>query len=132
MAQIVLARLLLASLALFAWAVRRFLRAILSGRPDARTDHTGQRLRSLMIYFFGQKKVVEKTSLPARRWPRLVTALGSKYHFLIFWGFIIITVGSTETLVQGLVPGVSLATLFGDSVARAAYTAMDYCNIVVL
>src|SRR5215831_9682761 len=110
MKQIVFALLLVASLALFAWTVRRFLRAILSGRPDARTNNTGERLRSLGVYFFGQKKVVEKTSLPSKRWPRFVTALGSKYHFLIFWGFIIITVGSTETLVQGLVPSLSLAT----------------------
>jgi len=132
MKQIVFALLLIASLALFAWTVRRFLRAILSGRADARVNNTGERLRSLAVYFFGQKKVVEKTSLPAKRWPRLVTALGSKYHFLIFWGFIIITIGSTETLVQGLVPSLSLATLFGKGAARAVYVAMDWCNIVVL
>jgi Fe-S oxidoreductase len=132
MKQIVFALLLVASLALFAWTVRRFLRAILSGRADARTNNTGERLRSLAVYFFGQKKVVEKTSLPARRWPRFVSALGSKYHFLIFWGFIVITIGSTETLVQGLVPSLSLATLFGEGAARAAYVAMDYTNIVVL
>src|SRR6185369_16382831 len=104
MKQVVFALLLVASLVLFAWTVRRFTRAILSGRPDRRTDRTSDRLRSLLVYFFGQKKVVEKTSLPARRWPRFVTALGSKYHFLIFWGFIIITVGTGETLIQGLFP----------------------------
>ncbi len=38
-----------------------------------------------------QKKVVEKTD-PARQAPaEFVSALGSKYHFLIFWGFIVIT-----------------------------------------
>ena len=56
---------------------------------------------SVWAYFFGQKKVIEKTTLPARRWPRFVSAIGSKYHFVIFWGFLIITIATGETLCGG-------------------------------
>ena len=74
----------------------------------------------MLRYFFGQKKVVEKTTLPAKRWPRFVSALGSKYHFLIFWGFIVITVGSAETLIQGLFPSFSLGGVLGETGRRGS------------
>ena len=100
---------------MFAWTLRRFTRMFAAGRPDARTDRAEERVDSVLKYFFGQKKVIEETTLPAKRWPRFVSALGSKYHFLIFWGFIIITVGTGETMIQGLVPSFSLALLESDS-----------------
>src|SRR5882672_5348897 len=102
-----------------------------AGRPESRTDHTEERVDSVLRYFFGQKKVVEKTSLPARRLPRFVSALGSKYHFLIFWGFIIITIGTTETLIQGLFPSFSLA-IFGAPFAHALYAVIDWSTLIVL
>src|SRR5205814_2189888 len=121
-----------ATMALFAWTLRRFARLLRAGRADARFDRVGARVLSVLTYFFGQKKVVEKTVLPARRWPRLVSAMGSKYHFVIFWGFIIITIGSAETLAQGLFPSFSLVALLGERVGQALYTAMDVCNLLVL
>jgi Fe-S oxidoreductase len=132
MKRLVFACMLAAALAMFAWTLRRFGRLIAGGRPDHRTDRIGERIDSLLVYFFGQKKVVEKTSLPARHWKRFVTALGSKYHFLIFWGFIIITVGTGETVIQGLFPQFSLAGLLGERLGGWLYQAMDVCNIVVL
>jgi len=130
--RIVFAALLVATLALFAWTLRRFVRLLRAGRPEGRLDRSGERVLSVLAYFFGQKKVVEKTVLPAQRWPRLVSAIGSKYHFVIFWGFIIITVGSGETLVQGLFPSFSLVGLLGERVGEALYTAMDVCSLLVL
>ena len=116
----------------FAWTVRRFGRLIFSGKPKDMSDRPGQRLGSVMAYFFGQKKVVEKATIPAARAQRLVTAIGSRYHFLIFWGFIVITIGSAETLIQGLFPSFSLAVILGDTVARALWAMMDVANVLVL
>src|SRR5215831_7167149 len=132
MKRIIFALVLAAALAMFAWTLRRFGRLIAHGRPDNRTDRPGDRVDSVWAYFFAQKKVVEKTTLPARRWPRFVSAMGSKYHFVIFWGFIIITVGTGETLLQGLVPAFSLAGLFGTSIGEGIYTAIDICTLLVL
>ena len=131
MKRVVFAVALAAALWMFAWTVRRFARLLLDGRPEDRTDRPGDRVGSVMRYFFGQKKVVERTSLPAKRLPRLVTALGSKYHFLIFWGFIIITIGTAETLAQGLFPSFSLAWL-GTPLAHALYGLIDWSTLVVL
>jgi len=132
MKRIIFALVLAAALAAFAWTLRRFGRLLAAGRAESRTDRVGDRLQSVWAYFFGQKKVVEKTTLPARRWPRFVSAMGSKYHFVIFWGFIIITVGTGETLVQGLWPSFSLAGVFGARIGEGIYTAVDVCTLLVL
>jgi Fe-S oxidoreductase len=131
MKRVIFAVAVAAALGMFAWTMRRFVRMFRAGRPDDRADNPEARVDSVLKYFFAQKKVVEKTSLPAKRWPRFVSALGSKYHFLIFWGFIIITLGTTETLIQGLFPSVSLL-LLGAPIAHALYASFDWCSLVVL
>src|SRR4029077_20694807 len=131
MKRVLFALAVAAALGMFAWTLRRFARMLGAGRPEARNDRPEERVDSVLRYFFAQKKVVEKTTLPARRLPRFVSALGSKYHFLIFWGFIIITIGTGETLVQGLFPSFSL-TLFGASFAHALYAIIDWSTLIVL
>ena len=49
--------------------------------------------------------------------------MGSKYHFFIFWGFLVITIGSVETLIQGLFPSFSLALVLGGTLARRSTPA---------
>jgi len=132
MKPVLFAVLLTSSLALFAWTVRRFARMVLAGRPAELSGTTEQRLQSVLRNFFGQEKVVERAALPAERAPRLVAAIGSRYHVLIFWGFLVITVGTAETLVQGLFPRFSLALLLGDRLAEVAWETMDVANLVVL
>jgi Fe-S oxidoreductase len=132
MKRAVFAALLAVSLALFAWTLRRFGREVLAGRPANLERNPAARLASVLTFFLGQKKVIEKAVIPAARWQSLVTAIGSKYHFLIFWGFIIITIGTTETLVQGLFPEFSLALVLGDRGARALWATMDVSNLIVL
>jgi Fe-S oxidoreductase len=130
--QLVFALVLAAALGAFAWTLRRFGRLIAGGRPADRTDRSADRVQSVWAYFFGQKKVIEKTTLPARRWPRFVSAVGSKYHFVIFWGFIIITVGTGETVMQGLLPSFSLAGILGNRLGDALYTTIDVSTLLVL
>jgi len=132
MKRVVFLALLLSALGLFTWTLRRFGRQIASGRPIDLGGRTGERMASVLTYFFGQKKVVEKAVIPAARWQRLVTAVGSKYHFLIFWGFLVITLGTAETLIQGLFPSFSLAMLLPDSVGRGLWAVMDVANLIVL
>jgi Fe-S oxidoreductase len=126
------AAVLLAALGMFAWTLRRFTRLVLAGRKDDRTNDLPARLRSLVDYFLGQKKVVETVPLPAKRGGDLVTQIGSKYHVLIFWGFLIITAGTVETLVQGVVPSFSWARLVGRTVAEGLAATIDVANVVVL
>ena len=126
------AALVAASLAFFAWTLRRFGRMLASAKPAHLDPAPGRRIDSVLTYFFGQKKVIEKAEIPAARAQRLVTAIASRYHFLIFWGFIIITVGTTETLLQGLFPSFSLALVLGQTLARGLAATIDVANLVVL
>jgi Fe-S oxidoreductase len=130
--RIVFAALLAAALAMFAWTLRRFMRMFLAGKPEPRTDQPLERVDSVLRYFFGQKKVVENTVLPAKRLPAFVTWMGSKYHFVIFWGFIVITIGSTETLIQGLFPSFSLAAVLGETVGSLLVAMIDTFSWLVL
>ncbi len=130
--RLVFAAVLLAAMGMFAWTVRRFGRMVLAGRPEPRFDRIGERIASVLTFFFGQKKVVEKAHLPAKRASWLVKAIGSKHHFLIFWGFMIITIGTGEVLIQGLFPGFNLALVMGETLALWTWTAIDWCNLIVL
>jgi Fe-S oxidoreductase len=132
MRRIAFAILLVAALAMFAWTVRRFMRMLAAARPDARTDRPKDRLMSVLVFFFGQKKVVERTTLPAKRLPKFVSAMGSKYHFFIFWGFIVITIGSVETLIQGLFPAFRLHAVLGATLGDFIYWSIDvFCFLVL-
>jgi Fe-S oxidoreductase len=130
--RVLFAALLVAALGMFAWTSKRFLRMFRMGRPDDRLDHPDARFESVLRYFFGQKKVVEKTSLPAKRLPAFVSALGSKYHFVIFWGFIVITVGTIETIVQGLFPSFSMVAVLGQTLGHGLYWFIDWTTLLVL
>jgi len=132
MTRVLFAVLLVAAFGMFAWTVWRFARQLFSARPQDRTDNVGARIDSVIRFFFGQKKVIEKTTLPAKRASRFVSALGSKYHFFIFWGFLVITIGSVETLIQGLFPTFSLRLVLGATLASALYTCIDvFCGLVL-
>ena len=128
----VFAALLLLALAGFAWTLRRFGRMVLAGRPEPLWDRVPERLRSLLEYFLGQKKVVENVEIPAKRARTFVSTLGSLHHLFIFWGFLIITVGTTETLVQGLFPDFSWALLLGRPAATVIAATIDVSTLVVL
>jgi Fe-S oxidoreductase len=130
--RIVFAVVLVLAMAMFAWTLRRFGRMLRAGRPDRRLDRLGERVASVLAFFLGQKKVVEKAAIPSRRWPGFVRAVGSRYHVLIFWGFLVITVGSTELLIQGLFPSFTLAALIGQGAASALESTIDVLDALVL
>jgi len=132
MSRVVFAILLVAAFGMFAWTLRRFGRMIASGRRDARTDRLGDRLASVVRYFLLQGKVVEDAIMPAERGRSFVRAVGSRHHVIIFWGFLIITVGSAELFVQGVFPSFSIAGVVGAGLGHALAAIIDVFNLLVL
>src|SRR3990167_7978882 len=118
--------LLLVATGVFAMSMSRFVRAILSGRKNdlSLTDRLGARIASVLIYFFAQKKVAEPVSYRTR------PGVTSVHHLFIFWGFLIITVGTGEFVLNGLIPAFSFA--FMGPVATALYWSMDVFNFLVI
>lgn len=58
----------------------KMFRPILSGKPSGRTDHMVRRIFGAFPYIFGQKKVLESTSIATDR--------AGLAHSIIFWGFL--------------------------------------------
>ncbi|MEO6773627.1 MAG: (Fe-S)-binding protein [Kofleriaceae bacterium] len=123
MTQALFILLLAASLAFFARTTWLFGRAVFAGSPDPRPrlDQIDGRLTDVGIYFFGQKKVAEEGPLHHT----------SKHHLFIFWGFLIITIATADTIVSSAIPGVSLALLPG-ALYHPLYTIIDVFNLIVL
>ncbi len=86
----IFAPLLFASLAVFAWGCWKRLSLISLGRPEERCDNIGVRIREMLLYAFGQKRVIAKP-------------FGFN-HFIIFWSFLILMVANTEFILNGLFP----------------------------
>ena len=86
----IFAPLLLASLAVFAWGCWKRLSLISLGRPEECFDNIGARFGDMLLYAFGQKRVIAKP-------------FGFN-HFIIFWSFLILLVANTEFILNGLFP----------------------------
>jgi len=79
--------LALAAFAVLARGFWRRIRIYRQGLPLARLDHLGERIKSLVTTAFGQTKVL--------RVPGAGTA-----HGLFFWGFVLLTIGTTLIFIQ--------------------------------
>jgi Fe-S oxidoreductase/nitrate reductase gamma subunit len=82
--------LLIVSLAVFAWGCWKRLSLITLGRPEDRFDNPGIRLGGMLLYAFGQKRVLAKP-------------FGFN-HFIIFWSFLILLVANSEFILNGIFP----------------------------
>jgi ferredoxin len=85
--------LFVAALAAVVWyiskRVRLISRAIKLGRPENRYDHAGERLKTMVLVAFGQKKM-------------FTNLLVGLMHFVIYAGFIIINVEILEIILDGI------------------------------
>ncbi|PRP91997.1 Anaerobic glycerol-3-phosphate dehydrogenase subunit C [Enhygromyxa salina] len=89
------------ALGLFTWNLTRAIKIAALGKPANLEETWGERIASLMTFFFGQRKVVEER----RSW----------HHLALYWGFLILQVGLLDMLITGLFGefGFTLADLLG-------------------
>lgn len=90
---------------------------VMLGQPIDRSSRAADRWKSVIVYVFGQKRLFkDKYSGPM--------------HFMIFWGFIILTIGTLLFLFRGLFPGV-IGALSG-APAVVLNTLTDVMGVLVL
>lgn len=94
---IIFAVLLVAALLFFVWSCARRIRLIGHGKFENRFDHLPTRIGDMLLYAFGQKKVVSK--------------LFGLNHAILFGSFLILLLANGEFMVQGVFPNISLALL---------------------
>lgn len=119
MSEILFGIVLLIAFSVFGWTLNRFVRFMAKGRPFTGTfEEKGARFGDVLVFFLGQKSVArEKASL---------------HHLLIFWGFLIITVGTLELMIKGLYRDFSYEMVIGSFLDMIFKAVLDITNLVVL
>jgi len=86
----------------FFWRAWRLYQYMRLGHDEARIDHPWRRVRDELVVYLGQRKLLKR--------PYYVRGLA---HAFIFWGFIVITIGTVDLLIDGIlgfhVPGTGSA-----------------------
>ncbi|MDQ2952008.1 MAG: hypothetical protein M3R54_07065, partial [Chloroflexota bacterium] len=75
----------------FAWRTITLVRLLRLGRAENRIDHPWRRLRDELVIYLGQRKLIKR--------PYYLRGIT---HAFIFWGFLVITYGSADLLLRGL------------------------------
>ncbi len=104
--------------AVYANRLLKLMQSVEGKDPENRTANLPARLWAVAIDVFGQRRVRRKKA------PGLA-------HTMIFWGFIIITIGTVEMMVDGVFRGINLLRL-GPSVFGAYSTIADIFTLLVL
>ena len=102
----------------FVFIVYRLVKALRMGKSEDRFNNFGQRVKSILVYVVGQARVL---SQPA--------GIG---HFFIFWGFIFISLGTGEHILNMLIPSFSYEAFFGTGVAVTISFCQDILAFLVL
>ena len=93
MKPIIMSILIVAAFGFFFYNIYNLIRILRIGKYVMRFDNIPERIKKVLIYVFGQKRLLKN-----------YTFAGVE-HFMIFWGFVIITIGSIEMLGGGVIPG---------------------------
>lgn len=109
----------IAAIGFFCFTVFKLYRILRLGQPEDRFDQIGRRLWGVVTFVFGQRRVVKERS----GWG----------HFLIFWGFIIISIGSLETFGVGFYHDFACWKILGKPLTALLYLLQDVlCGGVVV
>ncbi|MVM32417.1 4Fe-4S dicluster domain-containing protein [Spirosoma sp. HMF4905] len=87
--QVVFVAVLAATVWYIAKRVRLITRAINLGRPENRSDHPDERLKTMLLVAFGQKKM-------------FTNLLVGVMHFVIYAGFLIVNIEVLEIILDGV------------------------------
>jgi ferredoxin len=96
---------------------RRF-QLLRAGRPDNRFDRLGERLKHMLVYAFGQKRMFDDP-------------VAGFYHLLIFYGFLVVSVRTVTMVLEGLFAGWELPLLHSP-VGHAYLFSKDIFEALVL
>src|SRR5512146_1865345 len=119
MSPILTAALLVVGLAVFANTMIRRIAPLAALRSDVRTDRTGERIRNLLAFGFGQKRLVD----PEERVPGLL-------HVVIFAAFMVLALRTITLFGVGFAEGFHLPLLGEEAPLGRAYLLVK--DLVVL
>jgi Fe-S oxidoreductase/nitrate reductase gamma subunit len=89
---------LVGALGFFSYNAHRLVRYLGTGHDENRVDHPWTRLRNVLVIGIGQSKILRDPFAGA-------------LHASVFWGFVVLTLGSAEVLLQGVFPAFGFARI---------------------
>ncbi|MDX2184923.1 MAG: (Fe-S)-binding protein [Gemmatimonadaceae bacterium] len=117
--QLVFAIVFVFALGFFSYSAQRLIAYLKIGKADPRTDHVGTRLKNLALIGFAQTKILRERGAGIS-------------HALVFWGFLVVTVGTAEQMVQGFVPSFELAKILPRPLAVAFLFSQELFALGIL
>ncbi len=106
------------SIGFFAWSCFRRYRLVARGKSENRFDAVGKRLLNMLVYGFGQRKV-----------------LGRRYginHMILFWCFIILLIANAGFILSGLFPDILAFSKLPSPVYKTLVYIFDILSGLVL
>ncbi len=103
----------------FALNVQRLVGYLRVGVREDRTDHPLTRIRNVLAIGIAQKKILRDP-------------VAGPMHALIFWGFMVLTAGTVEILIEGVVPSFSYRLVLPDLLYRGYAASQDVFAILVI
>jgi len=79
--------LLVITMVVFGYGVYRYWRIVAIGKPEARFDRPGERIRSFLAHAVGQGRTLRRRYAGASHW-------------MFSWGFVILTIGTTVVFIH--------------------------------
>lgn len=107
-----------AVLVAFGFILRMLVRLLEAGKPENRFDHWGERINSVIVFVGAQARVLARAA-----------GLG---HFIIFWGFIFITLGTMEHILGMIIPGFGYEAIIGRTADGVLSLLLDIFGLLVL
>ncbi|MBZ5639373.1 MAG: (Fe-S)-binding protein [Acidobacteriia bacterium] len=114
--------MLLVSLGAFGYLMEARIAMLAAARPSHRFDRWGERIRGLVSFFLGQKRILARGYRGA-----------GLMHALIFWGFLAVALNSVVFVGRGFSEGFHIVGLGPGSALGTAYAAFrDLFEVAVL
>jgi Fe-S oxidoreductase len=110
---------LVGALGFFALNVQRLVSYLELGSREDRTDHPLTRLKNVLVIGIAQKKIFRDP-------------VAGPMHALIFWGFMVLTAGTAEILIAGVLPRFSFALILPNALYRAYSLSQDGFALLVI
>ena len=107
------------ALGFFALNVQRLVSYLRLGYAEDRTDQPLTRLKNVLTIGIAQKKILRDP-------------VAGPMHAIIFWGFMVLTAGTVEILIEGVVAGFSFRSFLPDVLYRAYAASQDVFALLVI
>ena len=103
----------------FSLNVQRLARYLRIAKPDDRTDHPGIRLGNVLKIGIAQSKILRDP-------------VAGALHASVFWGFVVLTAGTAEVILEGIIPGFTFASFLPGPVYGLYAFSQDAFGLLVL